>query len=283
MTKQARIIEYIHQLISILMDEYEVLKEGKWYNNQRKRNVKQGFYQLESGILVPKNTMDYRILYEAYHIILLEEFILLLKEVIKYRKTPIVNFSLRSLWEISFIRIDVHFSKNVDGRKEKKCRLLNVLSNYAVMNPWLFKKLFQSEKHILNKNEIDIVDNYLRLPISQQEQKKYNFVRALRKRINSAYDNAHQQVISDSFLNKLNSTIIPSHLSHFLHGDPFSVKGLLETPEEEQEKRTFALTVKAGVNAVNRVGKFINDVKIMEKIRNINDDFDNIWKIMLTI
>ena len=283
MSKQAKIIKYIHQLINILIDECKILKEGKWYNNQREWHVKQGFYQLESGILIPKNTMDYQVLYETYHINLLEEFILFLKEVIKYRKTPIVNFSLRSLWEISFIRIDVHFSKNVDGRKEKKCRLLNVLSNYAVTNiPW-FKKLFQSEKYVLNKNEINIINNYLRLPIFQQEKKKYDFVKELRRRINSAYNDVHSQVISDPFLNKLNSTIIPSHLSHFLHGDPFSVKGLLETPEEEQEKRTFALAVKAGVNAVNRVGKFINNVKIMEKIRNINDDFDNIWKIMLTI
>ena len=264
-------------------EELKILRGNSWLSEQKEWYVKQGIHQRKSGILVPEEGVGYRVLYEGFPIDLLEEFVLLLKEVIKCRKYPIVNFALRTIWEISFTRIDVHFSRNVDPQKEKKCRLLVILSDYALDKRQFFKRLFDSERNALQPDEQCKISNYLNLSIPIQEEKKYELIKELRKRINSAYNEAHQSITKHPFLDKLDNKIIPSHLSHFLHGDPYSIKGLLETNKVEQEKGVSAMVIKTGINAINRVGETINDSKVKRRIKNLNNKLDSIWKILLTI
>ncbi len=206
----------------------------------------------------------------------------------KYRKIPITNFSLRSIWEIGFTRIDVHFSKDVDPIKEKRARLLSVLVDYALINSSFFKRLFQSERSILKQEEINIINNYLK-PASTKEE-RFSLIKKLRRKVGMVYNEAHQPVTLYLFLANLslNNKVIPSHLSHFLHGDPYLIKGLIdkgliETKMIEQEKKVFAIIIRSGLNATNRIGEFINDSKIMSRITKLNSGLSVIWKILLSI
>ena len=285
-TPQRKIAYYINRIVKILGEEQQILSQNYWLSEQKKIDIKRGVFRRRSGILIPIDVAEYRVLYEGYHINVLESFILLIKEVMKYRKISITNFSLRSLWEIGFTRIDVYFSKDVDPIKEKRARLLSVLVDYAIKKPLFFKKLFRSEKSILKQEEINIINNYLVLPASVSvKEERFKIIKELRRKVGMAYSEAYQSITPYPFLANLNlnNKIIPSHLSHFLHGDPYLIKGLMETKTTEQEKRVFAIIIRSGLNAVNRIGEFINDSKIMNRITKLNSELSAIWKILLSI
>lgn len=267
------LLKYIQKIQQLISEEYKFLKEKNDYSEQKIWDIECGLMRRKSGIYVPFK--EHRVLYDCYHINLLEGFNTLFRNVLENHNNPIVNFALRSLLEIGIIRINVHFGLK-DQEEEPKIRLANVLIDFALINQKHFQNLFNEEKSKLGPELQGLFEKF----ISSKDIKK---LKKIRKIINTMYVTAFSKVNSYDFINAFNQEITYSNLSHFMHGDPFLITGLLKDTENLQW-RVFSILIFSGLNTIKRVSDFIqqernltNGNKLIKEVDKLTEnDYKNI-------
>jgi hypothetical protein len=247
-------------------------------------DIQRGWVKRKSGIYEPYK--KYRMLFETFHISILDSFIVLINNSFDYYNLPILNITLRTFHEISFKRINTHFSSFLAPVLEKRIRLLCILTDFLIMAKHITnweeeaRMLFSEEKSNLKSDEIQTLEQLL-----QNYDEK--LIKKLKSKINNLYDNFKNNYVKDyPFLNVNNLDSIFSHQSHILHADPFILRGILED-KENSTARFIAIFIITTLNAAKRVYDFIKrngvyHVKVEELDKIIGDlesNFNKIWDL----
>jgi hypothetical protein len=276
MNIEKEILTYRDGIIRLLEEELEILKKDTPYSEVSLFEIKTGWIKTKSGILKPFR--DHRILFECFHISVLEGFLVLLKDVIQFVDNynhPILNFSLRTIHEFSFKYINTHFLSSLNPTLEEKIRFLRVMIDYLILaeNISEYKKyaesLYNEEKTKLNKKEQNKIEECLINPTKYKN---------LVGDVSSLYNEFLKTVTPLPFISESKNKKVYSMLSHLVHGDPFVIKGIMED-KENTKGRFYAVFLCSTINAINRVGDFIKNPEILLQIRNFNDNFNRIWEL----
>jgi hypothetical protein len=281
MKVEQEILDFCNKIRNSLDKEFEILKNESHYSQQILLDIQRGWVKRRSGIYEPYK--KYRMLFETFHISILDSFIVLINNSFDYYNLPILNTVLRTFHEISFKRINTHFSSFLAPVLEKRIRLLCILTDFLIMgNNWKeeARMLFSEEKSNLKSDEIQIIGQLL-----QNYDEK--LIKKIKARINNLYDNFKNNYVKDyPFLNVNNLTSIHSHLSHVIHADPVLLKAILED-KENSTARFIAMFIITTLNAAKRIYDFIKrngvyHVKVEELdkiISELESNFNKIWDL----
>ncbi len=277
MNSEEEILTYCDKIIQLLKEELDVLKKDSVYSAVSPSEIKSGWITTKIGILKP--LYQHRILFECFHIVILDSFLTLLKNILQFsnNNTFLLDFSLRTIYEFSFKYIDTHFSPFLNSELEHRIRLLRVLIDYLILGKdnqrWkqYTNDLYREEVNRLDEREKKMIEDCLR---------NFNFEKI--KRINGytnlLYNKFLENIKPLPFLDENKLKIVYSLLSHLIHGDPFIIKGVIED-NKNKKGRFFAVFLMSTINAINRVGRFINNPQISLKIEYFNSNFLKIWEI----
>jgi hypothetical protein len=279
MTVEKEILTYRDGIIRLLEEELEILKILKKetpYSKVSLFEIKTGWIKTKSGILKP--LCNHRILFECFHISVLEGFLVLLKDAIQFVDNydyPILNFLLRTIHEFSFKYINTHFLSSFNPTLEEKIRFLRVIIDYLILaeNISEYKKyaesLYNEEKNKLNKKEQNKIEGCLIDPAKYKRLVRY---------VEELYNEFLKAVKPLQFINEDKNKEAYSLLSHFIHADPLLIKGIMED-KNNSKGRFYAMFLYSTINAINRIGEFINNAKISLKIGDFNENFNRIWEL----
>lgn len=142
-----QIEELIARLLDFLGREVKEL-ENRGYGNQSKIDTSAGLFRVK-GVLIPRGAIEYKIIYDHYEIILLQKFILLVRKTLETKDSPLIPFTLRTIWEMGVKIVDVLFASDVATKKRQHIKLLTTLTDLASIKDPLFNKFF----HKLFKNK----------------------------------------------------------------------------------------------------------------------------------
>jgi hypothetical protein len=250
MKVEQEILDFCNKIRNALDKEFEILKNESHYSQQILLDIQSGWVKRKSGFYEPYK--KYRIPFETFHISILDSFIVLINNSFDHYNLPILNIVLRTFHEISFKRINTHFSSFLAPVLEKRIRLLCILTDFLIMDKYTTnwkeeaQMLFSEEKSNLKSDEIQIIGQLL-----QNYDEK--LIKKIKARINNLYDNfINNYVKGYSFLNVNNLTSIHSHLSHVIHADPVLLKAILED-KENSTARFIAMFIITTLNAAKRI------------------------------
>lgn len=274
--------DLINDLVSTL--EYGITElSNRGWGNQRKSDTKAGLIRVH-GILVPKGFIEYRIFYDHYEILLLQEFTNLARKTLENKKSPIVEFTFRTIWEMGVKLTDVLFAKDLPVESKNYIKLLATLTDLASINqaPWnnYFNKLFEKEKTKLNERHMSLFSEISK-QISEGSTGSPTLEENLKKaRINlsNEVEETHKMVQQLPIINLIKAKELYSWLSHTLHGNPFLIKSVLNPRLEKQSTyRLFAFLLTSCLNALTRVSDSLGNPTLTKSVKELNSKTDLIW------
>ena len=272
---------YIERMINCLKCGVSVL-ERRGYGNQKINDFNSGYIQM-SGIFIPLKSIDYRILYDHYEIILLKSFINLIENTLKYQKSPLISFTFRTIQEIGIMKLDVFFANEVSQDEKDRIKLFALLTDFIAMDgPEFneqFSKLYTHENHRLSSSEQQVFNNI----ISTQDQVvEKRLIKKARTNLGNTFENFHKKITPHPFLTKDHLKILGSWWSHLLHGNPFLINNAFDPKASwRDEYRFYAVALISCLSATRRIVNYSKDPSLISNSNSIDSEFNLQWNKLI--
>jgi hypothetical protein len=265
----------INKIIPTLEFQLKALHQ-RGYGEQKATDYQQGLVKV-NGIYVKLDSIEYKILFDAFEYSLLDIFILLYKKMFVNWEENLAQFSLRTLGEIGFQRLQILFSDEVSREKKLKYKLLIWLADYASMsgnrNSYRnnYQKLLDEYKYLLTKNEFDFYTNLITSIKGEKPIEEYKHIKKARRNINNLQSQLCDLIKPLPYIREINIVALLSSFSHILHGNVPLLKDILNTTRPNSQKlRIYWGLILSGINVTNRAGKYLKD---FGEIERINQEF----------
>lgn len=270
--------------LKFIEDVANYLIESKGYAIQNMNDVKQGIMRLKSGLVIPRQYLNYKILYDHYEVSLLQAYVALAKVIITYREIAITEFAFRTLQEIGITRADILFSNDVSQENKNKFRLLiTVIDLLESKNRELYEngvKLFNEKKEDFTASQKKTISKLMRK--SFDDELPIQIIKEARKSINDFSFGFNNQISLSPFLSgKSHLSKLFSHWSHLLHGSVFHIKSILDksiTPPQNLSDRTIALIFLTSGNIIYRLNKLIKNTAFKSTGEDLIIQIDSAWQ-----
>lgn len=272
----------IDDLIRLLKEEHGGL-EKRGYGRQ---NISDFFVnkliKLPSNIVLPIDQVEYRVLYDHYESLLLQNFITLIERALEEKNSIFVTFSFRTMQEMGINLMDALFAPDLVPEDKKYIKLFAILMDFAAMpdprHNKYFKQLFKAEGAQLLLRDKQLFENLINFRDEEKKVLLDREIRKARKRFNSLLADKLQDIEPLPILRKQNVIQVRSWWSHLLHGNPFLIQDTFK-PEKKWRLnfRIYAMILTSGLNAANRLALHLDDQSLSEKTRQLNNRMDNLW------
>lgn len=269
----------------ILNEQNEILKKSNPYTTQRKGDVDQGLVKL-GGVFIKLEDVKHRILFESLEIQTIDIFVNLAMSIMKNIDSSLCQFSLRTLEEISFHKLQILFSDKLPKEEKDKYKAICMLADYGFMKGYAddYKKLFEEFRNLFSDKQIMVL-RQLHESVNLETERQ-DLIKKIRKLISSIEDTLLKRTVLNPMFTQGRITAINSSFSHILHGDIFLLRDILNPKRRKShELRTLSVIMYCMVNAINCVSKQIQTGIISDKIKTINSDYitlgsftSNYWK-----
>ena len=276
----ANVFDHLNKIITdcltVLRSQRDLLRAKNVYSKQRRIDVQQGFVRFEGGLLVYLKDIQHRIIFDGFEIQSIDTFVELCEEVLKYTDTPLSQFALRTLIEISFDKFKILFDDKLSLEEKNKYKAICLLADYGFMtNPSHtneYNKLFIEFSPVFSTKQKKLLED-LHIAATQGLEKQ-TLVRKTRKLIGAVQDILSKKIDILPLFNLSKIESMDSALSHILHGDFILISSLfLPLRKKSNKLRTYYTLMIVVVNAINCVGAMVKDVELHKQIDSINDEF----------
>lgn len=270
----------------ILEKQFTELNSNFYGSSQKASDLKQNLIRYK-GFYVPASHFDHKILFDGFEVNIVEMFIDFYKAIHgRKEKDVFAEFSLRTLSEISFKKIQLLFTNETTTREKNRLKLLTLLADYAKLgidNPKhqnTYNKLLNEFDDCLTIKQKslckDLIDNIKK----KNSEAAYKLVRELRREINITQNNLFDKVGLLPIFRKEQLYVMFSEWSHLLHGNMFLLRDVFSNkrPAYRHKLRVYWNLILCGINAVNYIGKYSQSIDYSSELRKVNTMFRNIKK-----
>ncbi|GEM_PF-3050668 len=260
--------------LEIISKFNEVLKSSNPYTRQRRVDYSQGLVRRDSGIFVSLKNVEHRILFESYEIHALEVSVQLTVEILKNVESSLVQFSLRTLLEISFEKIRIIFSSELTKKHKEKYKAIMLLADYGFMSnhSTTFYNLYKEFRNEFDTKQIKILDE-LNIAVAKQSPRQY-LIKKVRMLVNDIQDDLLKLLPPITFIKMDKLDALNSSLSHILHGN-FTLILSLFIPKRAQSNllRIYTIVYISIINILISIRSKVSGKREIAKIDELVDTY----------
>ncbi len=224
---------YLKELLDCVKAVIEHLDSKSDWNNQNFSLYKQGlFRKRDSGIVIPLESIKHRLQVECHEQMVLTGYMQLAEGVLQRHEEPMSLFSLRTLMEIGFDKVNILFGEGVTSEERQEFKLIDSLSDllgftdeeYALN----FLALLAEERANIRPDILKHFESAERL-LQSQEQISLSVLKNVRRVISSRVGQLSSKVsLPHTLQGKTDLEPLMITFSHLLHGNPISIKVVME-------------------------------------------------------
>lgn len=274
----------IEKIYSLLLEIQKGIPD-KGLGDQKITDLQKGLIK-KGKIYIPLTSVNHKILFNGIEEINIDLYIQLFNKLFTKPNDEFAQFALRTVLELSFERIQILFDDKISEDQKNRFKVVLLLADYAmVANKYEHKsnfiKLLQEYKNLFKPKSfdfyMDLISNLQNLsPIDKNDK-----IVAARARLASVQGELIPKTTPSPIIREINITSFTDISSHLLHGNMLLLSNVFKKfNTSEQKLRVYWTLILSGVNVINIAGKTLNNSKIDKSIKEINDEFVEISKIV---
>lgn len=263
--------------LEIISKYNEVLKSSNPYTKQRRVDYSQGLVRRDSGLFVSLRNVEHRILFESYEIHALEISVQLTIEILKNVESSLVQFSLRTLLEISFEKIRIIFSSELTKKQKEKYKAIILLADYGFMSnhSTMFYNLYKEFRNEFDTKQIKIIDE-LNVAVAKQAPRQY-LIKKVRTLVNNIQDDLLKLLPPITFIKADKLDALSSSLSHILHGNFTLISSLfMQKRAQSNLLRIYTIVYISIINILISIRSNVPDKSVIAKMDELVDTYKQI-------
>lgn len=281
--------ENLIKSIELLLERQSKELRGNFYGSKQKVSDLQQRVIKYKGIFVPFVYLDHRILFDGFEVGLVELFLSLYKAIYDKEKDNVfVEFSLRTLSEISFKRIQVLFSNKITRQEKNRMKLLILLADYGKLgldnpkNQRTYRKLLEEFKDTLTVKQKKLCGDLMALIKKKDSEKLYKLIRKLRGEINRTQNNLFEKTGLLSIFRREQLYVLFYEWSHLLHGNLLLLNDVFSKnrPRYRHKLRVYWSLILCGMNAVIYIDKYLSSVDYSKELGEVDVLYQDIKKFL---
>lgn len=170
MNNKPDIYEIAAETISLIIKELEKTIKFLEEKYKVKGSIFSPYRLVNESLLVHKDCIDYTILFRGFELNSLKVFLTLYKKLFETydnNDNPFQEFSFRTLYDMSFNKIAILYSKNIPDTDKQRYKLISILDDFVYVyetNPqWLknHRRLLAEKSDLFSKKDNDKIDKTL--------------------------------------------------------------------------------------------------------------------------
>lgn len=252
-----QIIEALNKTVTFLSNEYKV-----------KEIPLSSYYLVNDRLLVPKDNVDHTILLRGFELNTIKSFTSLFTNLFSsYSKNDNTyeEFSFRTLHDISFKKLAILYSKNIDKKDKEKYKIISIFDDffyiYRTFPQWLkvHKKLLKEKRELFAEKERSQIDTAL----SQLDKNTVSSNKLIRNLLLNTEKSLVEKVVTLEVFNDNNLKLLYRGYSKLLHGDiPFLIDLFSKKDTDRLIYRKTYFLLSSGLNALLLISDTYPQLKI---------------------
>lgn len=246
---------------------------------------------IKKGLIIPEGEIRYKVLIDSYPHLFLQSMILMLKKLNINEDHIFSYFLLKTCIEMCTKKAGIIFDNTPNNKERSRLILCLLVQDYASIG-WNGKKFysdyFKLASELVLENEKHKKLNNLSKAVKENSESLYSKIKDFRLHVTEkVLDSAIKKVGKSAELefDNLNMKFIFNELSHYLHGNIFKIKDILNSSvlNRRNNMTSNAVQLFCSSNLVIAVENYLisKDLGVLQDISEYKEESANIQKLFI--